>query len=139
MTIIDLNQEIKCHEEGDYSIIEISCGIKKYYYRNVGYRTVYPNGFSIYHKNGTLHREDGPAIERPDGHQEWRLNGLFHRTDGPALIDKKGNKKWYCNGELHRTDGPAIEMISGRVYYYLQGKRIYSVNKFNRLVKLQFI
>ena len=36
-------------------------------------------------KDGALHREDGPAIEREDGHKEWFINGKRHRVDGPAI------------------------------------------------------
>jgi hypothetical protein len=49
--------------------------------------------------NGTLHREDGPAIEWADGYKSWYLNGKKHREDGPALEYASGRKAWWLNGE----------------------------------------
>lgn len=43
-----------------------------------------------YHKNGELHRKDGPAIIMYD------------------IDDKIKEEYWYENGELHREDGPAV-------------------------------
>ena len=49
-------------------------------------------------KNGQLHRENGPAIERADdGDKEWYLNGKYHREDGPAIEWANGTKVWYLN------------------------------------------
>ena len=52
----------------------------------------------------TLHRTDGPAIERalafpPFGAKEWYLNGKRHRTEGPAIEYCDGCKEWYLNGK----------------------------------------
>lgn len=35
----------------------------------------YSDGDKYWHCNGSLHREDGPAIEYGDGRKEWYLNG----------------------------------------------------------------
>ena len=44
-----------------------------------------PTGGKLHMLNGSLHRDDGPAIMRED-HQEWYKNGLLHRDDGPARM-----------------------------------------------------
>ena len=72
--------------------------------------------------DGTLHREDGPAIEYANGTKWWWLNGKRHRKDGPAYEDANGTKCWYINGKLHREDGPAHEDANGTKYWYLNGK-----------------
>jgi hypothetical protein len=36
---------------------------------------IYSNGTHKWHRNGKLHREDGPAIIYPDGTQSWHLDG----------------------------------------------------------------
>jgi hypothetical protein len=47
--------------------------------------------------NGSLHREDGPALEYNNGDKSWYINGLRHREDGPAIEWVNGNKTWYLN------------------------------------------
>ena len=51
-----------------------------------------------WHKDGELHREDGPAIIKANGTKSWYINGKQHREDGPACIDADGSKYWYING-----------------------------------------
>ena len=34
-----------------------------------------PDGTKRWYRNGVLHREDGPAVERPNGPREYWLNG----------------------------------------------------------------
>lgn len=62
-------------------------------------------------EDGTLHNENGPAIERADGTKEWYIDGKRHRDGGlPAIERKNGDREWYVNGELHRDgDLPAID------------------------------
>ena len=48
-------------------------------------------------KNGRLHNENGPAMERIDGYKVWCINGDLHRTDGPAVEYSSGLKIWYLN------------------------------------------
>lgn len=43
-------------------------------YQSLEYR-IYTNGTQQYRLNGSLHRDDGPAITRPDGSNEYFLNG----------------------------------------------------------------
>ena len=40
-------------------------------------------------------------------------DGTLHREDGPAVIHPDGDKYWYQYGKLHRDDGPAIEYSNG--------------------------
>ena len=54
-------------------------------------------GTKIWHLNGKLHREDGPAAEWEDGTKSWCLNDKLHREDGPAIEWANGNKHWYLN------------------------------------------
>jgi len=67
-------------------------------------------GDKQWHKNGILHRENGPAFVRDNGiDMSWHIDGEIHREDGPAKIyHEGGSKRWMRNGFLHREDGPAI-------------------------------
>jgi len=57
-----------------------------------------------------------------DGTKYWKtLNGSLHMEDGPAIEWSNGDKAWYINDKLHRENGPAIEIIDGRKYWYLSG------------------
>jgi hypothetical protein len=59
-------------------------------------------------KDGKLHRDDGPAIERKDGYKAWYADGRRHRESGPAIEDPNGYKAWYREAQFHRRDGPAV-------------------------------
>lgn len=82
-----------------------------------------PGGNKYWHKNGMLHREDGPAIIIADGYKEWWINDRKHRVDGPAVIYPDGTEKWFFNDRLHREDGPAVIDPNGDKEWYLNGKR----------------
>ena len=57
-----------------------------------------------------------------DGTKYWKtLNGSLHMEDGPAIEWSNGDKAWYINDKLHRENGPVIEIIDGRKYWYLSG------------------
>lgn len=71
-----------------------------------------------YHRDGKLHRTDGPAVEYLDGGVEYWRNGLLQRTDGPALSGE-GVELWYLNGMRHRDDGPAATDRLGQSWYRL--------------------
>ena len=75
----------------------------------------YPNGVREWRKpDGTLHREDGPAIEWDNGYKQWCFNGMLHRKGGPAVeYPDGGSKEWFFKGKVHRTDGPALEKYDG--------------------------
>ena len=55
-------------------------------------------------KNGLLHREDGPAVEKNNGTKKWLINGLLHREDGPAFVWANGRIEWWLNDELYYTE-----------------------------------
>lgn len=82
------------------------------------------DGTRVWHLDGQLHREDGPAVERADGHHEWWVNGQLHRTDGPAVEYATGYREWYLAGQLHRTDGPAIECATGYREWFLNDREM---------------
>jgi len=56
------------------------------------------DGTKLWYKEGNLHREDGPAIERADGTKCWCLNDRLHRADGPAIERADGSTEWYLKG-----------------------------------------
>jgi hypothetical protein len=81
----------------------------------------YDNNKEEWYIDGTLHREDGPAvIYHGQNKEEWFLNGVLHRDDGPAIIEN-GNEEWYLHGNLHREDDlPAIT-----IYRYMEDTQTY--------------
>ena len=42
--------------------------------------------------------ESNPSVNRY-GTKMWRLNGSLHREDGPAIVFKNGSEYWYLNGK----------------------------------------
>ena len=71
--------------------------------------------------NGSVHREDGPAVEHTNGTKYWYIDNELHREDGPACEYSGGGKWWYLNGQLHREDGPACEYTNGYKAWWLNG------------------
>jgi hypothetical protein len=76
-----------------------------------------------------------------DGTKYWKtLNGSLHMEDGSAIEWSNGDKAWYINDKLHRENGPAIEIIDGRKYWYLSGieytKKEYKYEMRSRKLKL---
>lgn len=69
-----------------------------------------------------------------NGDKEWYLNGSLSREDGPAIEYVSGSKFWYLNNELHRENGPAIETKNGVKYWFLNGNQ-YSKKKYWKKVK----
>jgi hypothetical protein len=78
-------------------------------------------GDKYWYKNGKLHREDGPAIERANGTNVWYKNDKLHREDGPAIEFCDGMKIWHLDGEKHREDGPAVECVNGYKEWWVNG------------------
>lgn len=72
----------------------------------------------VWYRDGALHREDGPAIERDNGDKEWYLNGDRHRDNGPAIEYASGDREWWINGNRHRVDGPAIDHSAVKKWYH---------------------
>ncbi|MEN6644002.1 MAG: hypothetical protein ABFE08_16315 [Armatimonadia bacterium] len=83
-----------------------------------------PDGSQCWHRDGRLHRDDGPAVQRPDGTLEWYLEGCRHRVGGPAIERPDGTREWYRRGRRHREDGPAIEHGDGYNRWFLDGMLI---------------
>lgn len=82
----------------------------------------------IYHKNGKLHREDGPAWEEKwNEYKAWYFNGKKHREGAPAVYygsEEHTPKFWYKNGKYHRLDGPAVEFEKrSKDEYWVNGKQ----------------
>jgi hypothetical protein len=82
------------------------------------------NGAQHWHKEGELHRLDGPAIIYPNGEQFWYKEGVRHRLDGPAIVYADGEQRWFKEGKLHRLDGPAAIFASGEPFWYVEGKEV---------------
>lgn len=55
---------------------------------------------------------------------EMRFNdqGSLHREDGPAIIYADGTSVYYKYGKLHRLDGPAVDFLDGRQEYWIDGR-----------------
>ena len=60
------------------------------------YELDYSGGSMRWHKNGALHRDDGPAIE-------W-IDGLRHRLDGPAVVYADGGKEWWLDNKEYTKE-----------------------------------
>jgi hypothetical protein len=82
------------------------------------------NGDVSHYKNGMLHNEDGPAVEKVDGTKIWYFEDKIHRDDGPAIIYGSGTKSYFKHGVVHRENGPAIEFISGDKCFYIDGVQL---------------
>lgn len=67
---------------------------------------LYENGSCDWHKNGKLHRENGPAVIDFDLdmnlYEEYQRNGRIHNPNGPAQIWYNGNTpekiSWWWQG-----------------------------------------
>ncbi len=92
----------------------------------------YVDGTIRYRVNGSLHREDGPAVIYSNGDKFWYQNGKFH-----------GDKYWFQNDRYHREDGPAIEYANGDKSWYYNGEILgcswegYIQEKFEQWLKLK--
>lgn len=87
------------HKDSEYIILDFTMD---------GIKVEIRDGWTIYHKNGKIHRDDGPAMISPNGDKYWYKDGVVHRDDGPAIIYSNRDIYWYRNGKLHRGDGPAV-------------------------------
>lgn len=65
----------------------------------------FPNGTTIYLKNGQLHRDDGPAIEFPGGMGSvFFQHGRLHRNNGPAISwPYEEDCQWFKHGMRIRS------------------------------------
>ncbi len=126
--------------------IRFECDWHKGYNKYVTYKKVYCHlsrglcEFTVWYKNGRIHRNDGPAVihddvlgyykhevpHRVDGpaiqcfnsrSERWWMNGKLHRVDGPAVIENDYCTQWWRDGELHRIAGPADISTDSRTWY----------------------
>ena len=93
----------------------------------------FDDGVKRWFKNGTFHREDGPAVECVNGTKAWFNNGDLHRENGPAVEYANGNKAWFKEGNIHRLDGPAIELSNGNKFWYIESEE-YTEIEFNKKI-----
>jgi len=57
------------------------------------------------------------CVETVDGIKMWLIKGTVHRDNGPAMEFPDGTKKYYQDGYVHRIDGPAIVLPDGTNLY----------------------
>jgi len=114
--------------EEAYDEYDVETNGDRYYYNKEGllHRDDGPaieraSGSKSWYKDGQLHREDGPAQELHNGTKRWWIEGKKHRLDGPAVEEASGTKRWYVSNQLHRLDGPAVERSDGSVSYAING------------------
>ena len=55
-------------------------------------------GVKRWYKNGSIHRDDGPAIIYPSGYMAWYRHNRWHRDDGPARVWPNITPEWYKHG-----------------------------------------
>ena len=78
----------------------------------------------IWHVDGRLHREDGPALVDSRGVSAWCYGGRLHRVNEPAWIGR-GSIEYYLNGARHRAGGPAVsyyDATCGILRWYHHGR-----------------
>lgn len=99
-------------------------------HREDGPALIAKNGTQKWFWHGVPHRADGPAVQTIHGSEEWRVNGVLHRDGGPAVSiapedgDGEGwHEEYYQNGVLHRKDGPALILSDGTQMWYKNGKQ----------------
>ena len=73
------------------------------------------------------------------GNKRWYKNGTYHRDDGPAVVHATGFKSWWYEGKLHREDGPAVIWAGDSYQWWYHGKNIHcnSQVEFERLLRLK--
>lgn len=104
--------------------------MENYFYLSVGLSSLKPrtgqqNMDTIKLKNNErIPKNYTGIVEWEDGYKEWRKEGIIHREDGPAVEKSNGTKYWYKNGTWHRTTGPAIEYYNGSKLWHLDGNII---------------
>lgn len=62
---------------------------------------------NVWYLNGSIHRENGPALEYLNGDVCWYFKNRLHRENAPAVISKN-IVEWWNHGVRHRIGGPAI-------------------------------
>jgi len=69
------------------------------------------NIVKVKHWNEIPKRYTG-IVEWENGNQEWHKNGLLHREDGPARIRNDGYKSWWLDGKPISEPAPLTEANS---------------------------
>lgn len=99
----------------------------------------------LYYLNGKLHRENNPAkiLYNDKGEiflYEHYVNGSLHNSNGPAYFYLHESFKQYkhmVDGVYHNMNGPASYKLDNNLIYdrqyYLFGKRITNLKKYNKL------
>ena len=77
----------------------------------------------------------GPIVIDANYRKEYWQNGTLHREDGPAVEWKTGRKEWYQHSQRHRENGPAIEWEDGGKSYYFCDV-LYSREDYYKLLKI---
>jgi len=54
-----------------------------------------------------------PSIVFKSGTKHWHKNGMVHREDGPAYIHSDGRSWWYYN-DIQRTEKEVKDIIAGK-------------------------
>ena len=94
---------------------------REYLINGVSASDIFKNRTEYRNADGTLHREDGPAVVHGQNEEFW-LNGKRHREDGPAVV-RDGDEEWFLDGKRHRgNDLPAIVRANGDRIWYNDGK-----------------
>ena len=77
-------------------------------------------------------------IKKTKKYTKYSKNGKLHREDGPAIERVNGDKAYYVNDKLHREDGPAVEYSNGYKVYWYHGEQIEvnSTEEFIRMINL---
>lgn len=112
-----------------------------------GRTAAYPGAVEHWHRNGVLHRENGPALTFRNGAEGYYRDGVPHREDGPALtfgagverVRRRGEsphedrvslaaidgvEAYFRNGLLHRKGGPALTFSNGWEFWYHDGELV---------------
>jgi len=66
---------------------------------NTTERKEFESGDVEYYRNGVLHNEDAPAVDRANGERYWYKYGVLHRIGGPAVYMPNGTSKYFIDGK----------------------------------------
>lgn len=66
--------------------------------------------------DGRLHSiDDRSSQELSNGARSWHRDGLLHRENGPAQIGADGTERWFTNGVMHPGNGPLVAAKAPKV------------------------
>jgi hypothetical protein len=61
------------------------------------------------------------SISKRLSRHSWAKDGSQHRDYGPAIINSDGTRCWYHNGKRHRNNRPAIVYLNGDKFWWQHG------------------